>query len=270
MHMSLPFLAATALGLLLAPATRAQGTCGNLTVTISPNPAPYGAPVTVTVANNSGSPASLSSSCVITAIYPALGAAPVFAPFCLTVLTPVAPGNSLSQIWDQKGNCDQQVPAGPYTVVVNAFPGGSCNFPLTISPCPSGGISSFGTGCGSGAACGGPATLTLQDCPLNGTTATFRLANGPANSPSALALGGSNTSWSGVPLPIPIGIGCSILVSLDVILPGPLTSIEGLALFPGSIPADPALVGQTLYAEAAAVTASGAIRTTNGLAVTIG
>src|SRR5262245_1840029 len=113
MRTSLPCLAASALGLLLAPAARAQGSCGNLSVTISPNPAPYGAPVTVTVANNSSSPASLSSSCVITAIYPALGTAPVFAPFCLTVLTPVTAGNPLSQIWDQKGHCDQQVPAGP-------------------------------------------------------------------------------------------------------------------------------------------------------------
>ncbi len=269
MRIPLSLLTAPCLSLLLAPASSAQGTCGNLTVTISPNPAPYGAPVTVTVANNSGNAASLSSSCVITAIYPTLGTAPVFAPFCLTVLTPVPPGTQLSQTWDQKGNCDQQVPPGLYTVVVNAVPGGSCNFPLTISPCPAGAISSFGTGCGSGAACGGPATLTLQDCPVNGTIVTFRLANGPANAPSALALGGSNTSWMGVPLPIPIGLGCSILVSLDVILPGPLTASDGLALFPASIPADPALVGQTVYAEGAAI-ASGTVRATNGLAVTIG
>ncbi|MCI0587179.1 MAG: hypothetical protein L0323_10100 [Planctomycetes bacterium] len=262
-------LAATALGLLLAPAANAQGTCGNLTVTLSPNPAPYGAPVTVTVANNSGNAASLSSSCVITAIFSALGASPVFAPFCLTVLTPVPPGTQLSQTWDQKGNCDQQVTPGLYTVVVNAVPGGSCNFSLTIDPCTAGSISSFGAGCGNGAACGGPATLTLEDCPVIGTTVTFRLANGPANAPSALALGASNTSWMGVPLPIPIGLGCSILVSLDVILPGPMTGPEGLALFPGSIPADPALVGQTIYAEGGALSA-GTFRTTNGLAVTIG
>jgi hypothetical protein len=104
---------------------------------------------------------------------------------------------------------------------------------------------------------------------VNGAAVTFRLANGPANAPSALALGGSNTTWMGGPLPIPIGLGCSILVSLDVILPGPLTGPDGLALFPASIPADPALVGQTVYAEGAAI-ASGTVRATNGLAVTIG
>ncbi|MGH7151807.1 MAG: hypothetical protein ACREIU_13970, partial [Planctomycetota bacterium] len=223
MRIPLSLLAAPLLAILLAPAASAQGLCGGLTISIAPNPAPYGQPVAVTATNNSGATQFLSSSCVISAIYSVTGAAPVFAPFCLAILTPVLPGVQVSQTWDQKGNCDQQVDPGLYTVVVNVVGAGSCNFPLTISPCPSGSISSFGAGCGSGAACGGPATLTLGDCPVNGTTVSFRLANGPANAPSALALGASNTSWMGVPLPIPIGSGCSILVSLDVILPGTLT-----------------------------------------------
>ncbi|MGH7151809.1 MAG: hypothetical protein ACREIU_13980, partial [Planctomycetota bacterium] len=107
-------------------------------------------------------------------LYSTTGAAPVFAPLCPTILTPVPPGTQVSQTWDEKGNCDQQVDPGLYKVVVNTFPGGTCNLPLTISPCPSGSISSFGTGCGSGAACGGPATLTLGDCPVIGTTVPFR------------------------------------------------------------------------------------------------
>ncbi|MCI0587180.1 MAG: hypothetical protein L0323_10105 [Planctomycetes bacterium] len=271
MSTTLPCLSAAVIAFLACSAP-AQVPCGNLTVTISPNPAPHGAPVTVTVTNNTLATESLATSCVITGIYPILGNAPVYFQPCLPVLTPVPPGGQVSETWDQKGFCGQQVDPATYVVVVAVVPASaSCAVPFTIDPCQAGGIASFGSGCGTGLfGCLGTSTLTLGECPLVASPVTFRLSNGPANAPSALALGASNTSWMGVPLPIPIGLGCSILVSLDVFLPPTFTDSLGLALFSASIPADPALVGQTVYAQGGAIAPPGAVRTTNGLSVTIG
>ncbi|HKB15868.1 MAG TPA: hypothetical protein VKF62_07370, partial [Planctomycetota bacterium] len=181
MRIALPALSLAALGL-LASSTPAQVPCGNLTVTISPNPAPYGAPVTVAVDNNGPATDFLATSCVISSIYPLLGGGALFIQVCLPVLTPVPPGGQASETWDQKGTCGQQAAAGPYVALVEVVSagGGVCTIPFTISPCAAGSISSFGTGCGPGAAgCLGPASLTLGDCPVIGTTVTFRLVAGP-------------------------------------------------------------------------------------------
>ncbi|HET6201988.1 MAG TPA: hypothetical protein VFI25_04200 [Planctomycetota bacterium] len=262
--------------LLLAPsvlvcASRAQGFCGGLTVTISPNPAPYGAPVTVTATNNTGATESLTSSCVFNAILQGSPpGTPVLSLICLTVLTPIPPNGQLAQTWDQKGNCGEQVAPGPYAASVSTVSGGNCLIPFTVSPCPAGGASSFGSGCGTGAACPSPPTLTLDDCALIGTSVTLRLANGSSALPAAVALGTSNASWMGIPLPLSIGGGCSILISPDLFLPATAANPQGLALFSVPIPADPSLVGQVVYAQGGTTTASGAVRTTNGLAVTIG
>jgi hypothetical protein len=269
MRAALPRLSAAVLAL-LAGSAPAQVPCGNLTVTITPNPAPYGAPMTVTVDNNGPVTAFLQTSCAFISIFPFLGGGATYLPNCVPVLTPVPPGGQVSQTWDQKGTCGQQAAPGPYVALVDAV-SSLCAIPFTISPCPAGSISSFGTGCGTSPdLCLAPAALTLGDCPLIGTTVTFRLTAGQPSAPSALALGASNTGWTGVPLPIPIGAGCSIQVSLDGVLPGPLTTPTGFGLIPASIPPDPALVGQTVYVQGGAIASPGLFRTTNGLAVTIG
>ncbi|MCI0589404.1 MAG: hypothetical protein L0323_21515 [Planctomycetes bacterium] len=253
---------------LSAPAVRAQTACGNFLATVAPNPAPYGQPVTVTLTNVGGTTELMPSPCAFESI-DLVGGGPVFTPACLAVLTPVPPGGQLVQVWDQKGNCEDQVDPGLYSITVNPPVGGPCSLPLTISPCPSGSISTFGTGCNSGIVCFSPPSLTADDCPQIGATITLRVANGFVTSPALLALGVSNTSWLGIPLPFDLGSGCFLRVSLDVLLPTTATNETGRALFPVQIPADPLLVGQTVYAQGATGTASN-LAVTNGLALTIG
>ncbi|HKB15539.1 MAG TPA: hypothetical protein VKF62_05705, partial [Planctomycetota bacterium] len=233
---------------LSASAVQAQTACGNFLATVAPNPAPYGQPVSVTLTNVGTTTEFLPSPCAFDSISP-VGGAPVFTPACLAVVTPVPPGGQVVQVWDQKGNCEEQVDPGLYDIALSPIVGGPCFLSLTISPCPAGAISSFGAGCNSGILCFTPPNLTAESCPQIGTTITLRLSNGFVTTPALLALGISNTSWMGIPLPLNLGQGCSLLVSLDVLLPTTLSSDTGLALFPVPIPSDPLLVGQTVFSQ---------------------
>ncbi len=265
-HFTLFVLVASSL---FAPGIGAQTACGNFLATVAPNPAPYGQPVTVTLTNLGGATELMPSPCAFESI-DLVGGGTVFTPVCLGVVVPVPPGGQVIQVWDQKGNCEDQVDPGLYSIAVNPPAGGPCFLPLTISPCPAGAISRFGAGCNSGIVCFSPPSLSADDCSEIGTTITLRLGNGFVTTPALLGLGVSNTSWGGIPLPLNLGSGCSLLVSLDVLLPTTLSSDTGLALFSVQIPADPLLVGQTVYAQAATITAGAVLGATNGLAITIG
>ncbi|HET6203882.1 MAG TPA: hypothetical protein VFI25_13900 [Planctomycetota bacterium] len=257
----------------LASAIHAQATCGAFSVSISPNPAPFGQPVTVTLTNTSGSTALLVAGCAFQSV--SQGASSVFNPLCLPFAMPVPPAGQVSQTWDQKANCGQQVDPGLYSVEVYPLGGSLCSFPLTISPCPVGATSTFGTGCGPGAPftyCNGTPKLTIDGCPQIGSTFNLRLSNGEIAFPGAIALGVSNTSWLGVPLPIGIGGccgGCSILIAPEIFLVGTTNAI-GLLSVPITIPNNPSFVGATVYAQGGTAAVSSNVFLSHGLAVTIG
>ena len=85
-----------------------------------------------------------------------------------------------------------------------------------------------------------------------GGDAEFYLFGAPANTDVLLGLGLSSQSWSGSSLPIDLsnlGLGgCSVLVSLDGLLPVRSTS-AGLAQARWSVPAARAYLGTSFYAQ---------------------
>ena len=115
---------------ILAPLARAQQSCGipGVTVTVSPECALPGQTIQVTLTNNSNQVITLPSSCVYSNVHPSSGCTgqPVFSPFCLAVLTPVPPGQSKTQPWDQKDDNGLQVPDGTYSIAIDYLGGGCC------------------------------------------------------------------------------------------------------------------------------------------------
>lgn len=95
---------------------------------------------------------------------------------------------------------------------------------FVLDPCDCGLEAHYGTGCptspGSPPVIGSTGGSPLPPNP----TYAITLQSAPANSPALLLLGASNTTWVGFPLPVPLSTfggptGCSLLVSLDVVLP---------------------------------------------------
>ena len=82
--------------------------------------------------------------------------------------------------------------------------------------------------------------------PTIGQTATFRVTR--AQGFALWALGASRTNWNGIPLPmaIPTSPACFLNTSLDVVWP-PQSALTEFRL---PLPADPGLVGLTLYTQA--------------------
>jgi hypothetical protein len=108
-------------------------------------------------------------------------------------------------------------------------------------------VTTFGTSCPAGA----NRASAVAPNPGGGNLSLF-LHDAPPSSLSLLYLGGSDTSWLGIPLPLsllPAGLpGCSILVELAsavalVIEPSGLGSV---AL---AVPGDPALLSARLFAQ---------------------
>jgi hypothetical protein len=119
MRITLPLLALATLQLSAA----AQTPCGTngVTVTVDPPVAAVGQAILVTLTNNSGDTIQLPSSCVYGPVYPGSGCTslPVYSPLCLTVLTPIAPGASVTSVWLQNDDFGQQVPSGPYSLRIS-------------------------------------------------------------------------------------------------------------------------------------------------------
>ena len=119
-------------------------------------------------------------------------------------------------------------------------------------------------------------TLSAQGVPEIGTSFSLALDTAPPSASAALLVGGSNTTWSGLPLPFGLGLlsapGCSILASGEIIAPvavGP----TGDASVTIDLPNDPALVGAVFYNQFFVVDppANGlGLAWTNGGAGTIG
>jgi len=96
---------------LTAGTVAAQG----VSAVVTPNPAPVGQPITLTITEAQGTGIQLPSSCVYTSIHSGGPTGPVVAaPLCLAVITPVPAWGTRSQTWNQQDNSGQQVPSGRY------------------------------------------------------------------------------------------------------------------------------------------------------------
>ena len=284
-------IAALALALLaLAPSGMSQVPCGlpGVTVTVSPDNAAVGQPILVTLTNNSNQLIQLPSSCTFNAIHAGTvcdNASVVFAPFCLSVITPIQPGQSHSMPWDQLDGSANQVPAGDYSVSIRYWDAAftsltSCcaSFKITDDPgtpfcvgvagaavCPCGNFGSGGEGCANST--GNGALLTASGDPVVGAdTLVFTLVQAPANKP-ALIFSGPATMPA---LPLADGLLC-IGGSIDRI--GVVfTNGAGSAQSPWTISVEEGLIGgelrhyQTWYRDQAGPCSSGA-NTSNGLSI---
>ena len=138
------------------------------------------------------------------------------------------------------------------------------------------GITVPGTFTAFGSACGGPLgtpQLTGGTPPTIGNVATMQLTGAPLV--AVFALGGSNTSWGGIPLPLslaPDGMpGCSLLVSRDASVTR--TPTAGTATLAVPIPWVPALVGTSFHGQGASLDLGAnalGLTVSNALTATIG
>lgn len=204
----------------LALPTSAQVPCGlpGVTVTVSPQLAQPGTPITVTLTNGSNSLIQLPSSCTYSIVYAGQGCGsnPVFGPGCLAVITPIAPGQSHAMPWNQNDQNGVQVPDGEYSIEVRYWDANftsltSCCANVTIGgepgtgycfaggagvPCPCGNVAGLDAGCenssqqgarlsGSGNASVGndSAVLSVSQCPPNTPGLFF---SGPASHPATM------------------------------------------------------------------------------------
>ncbi len=132
----------------------------------------------------------------------------------------------------------------------------------------------FGAGCmGSN----GVPHLSAATPPRVGSPLTLDFANLSTTSGlGAVVFGGSNTLWAGIPLPWsmePLGYtGCSLNVSLDLILPLAVTP-AGTTSFTWNIPGGQRFFGLTLFAQGVSVDPlanPGGLAWSNGGSATIG
>lgn len=123
----------------------AQTPCGGVPgvdATASPSTASIGQPILVTIDNQSTQTITLPTSCVFTSVWdgPNCSGASVLNLFCLQVLTPIAPGQSLTLPWDQLDDFGQQVAAGVYSIPIVYYDAGfqltSCCLAVTITGNP--------------------------------------------------------------------------------------------------------------------------------------
>ena len=91
--------------------------------------------------------------------------------------------------------------------------------------------------------------------PWIGETFALGLANVPAGQPAALVLGASRTTWGPVSLPLALAFvgmpGCSLLVSLDVVVP--FATATGMGTLPLAVPNQVSLLGASFYCQGKAV-----------------
>lgn len=107
-------LSAIAMTLLLSTSLLAQNVAG----VISPNPAPIGTSVTLTITNGSGAMINLPSSCAASSVHSGGPNGPIVSGFfCLTVITPLAPCATRSQTFTPS----PALPAGTYWFRVDYF-----------------------------------------------------------------------------------------------------------------------------------------------------
>src|SRR5690606_9316970 len=88
--------------------------------------------------------------------------------------------------------------------------------------------------------------------PQLGSNVDFVLRRAAPGAPAALVHGGSDASWSGVPLPFDLGAlgapGCALHCRPDVLLPA-IVGPAGQATVRIAIPADPNFTGAEFFAQ---------------------
>ncbi len=265
--------------LLIAPlgTLGAQSTtiCGPLQVTVSPNPAVYGQAVAVAGTNITASTINLPTRCLWTAVHKG----PVTGPIvkvtdCAASVLPIAPGETVTQLWFQKDDAGLQVDPGTYTFEINAPTGvGPCSTSVVVPLCTAGTFTTFGAGCGTGKCFDfgvdlGPLVLVPETCPEIGTTFVVGLTHADCEAPAALILGASTTAWGAIPLPFDLGGGCLMHVSLTLMFGGATDNL-GHAAFPMPIPDDPSLVGLSAYMQGGTFK-NGILKVSNAVAVVVG
>jgi hypothetical protein len=133
------FLAPVMLFALAFPAAP-QTPCGppGVTATVTPAVASLGQVIQVTLTNNSSSEITLPSSCVFTGVFPdpACGGTAVALVPCPAVLTPIPPGGSFTQEWNQTDSFGQQVPPGTYSFDIFHSDGACCPAVTIAVPVP--------------------------------------------------------------------------------------------------------------------------------------
>ena len=228
MRLALSALALLAAGLATPAAAQVQCGIPGVTVTLSPaNPAP-GQPVAVTLANGTNSTITLPTSCVISAVFSggSCSGAPVFAPLCLQVLTPIAPGTSKTQAWDQTDDNGVPVQPGNYSIEVRYFDGAfniqSCCVPFTIgtsgqvycsgdgsgTPCPCGNTGSAGAGCANGTFPSGAALSASGQASVGADSLVLQVADTTPGQPG-LFFQGDNALNGGAGVPFGDGLRCA-------------------------------------------------------------
>lgn len=122
----------------------------------------------------------------------------------------------------------------------------------------------------------GHAVARLAAEPNIGTEVDLELNGAPFSAPGVLFVGGSMTTWQGIPLPVDLGFlgmaPCRLLAAPDVTTPV-FTTAAGLASVRLAIPFDRALVGQSTFSQYAALDAAanaGGLVTSNGAQILIG
>lgn len=179
----------------LAESAYAEDAANDLVVSVSPQVALPGQTVTVTLKNVSAADTyTLSTACLFNSVHlNSCDTDPVAVSGCLQVLTPIAPGQSYSQPWDQKDDLGQQVADGGYRFAISiAAPSGA---KADLCPLVQVGVScttppdAYGSG---GAGTGGavPAISSAGGYPAIGSTAfQVWVTNGLGGAPMVMFIG---------------------------------------------------------------------------------
>jgi hypothetical protein len=126
------------LGLLLVPVALAAG---QVSVTVGPSPAPVGAPIAITVANDTNAGIFLPSPCPYH-VRNSVGTT-IFTPICIQIIVNIPAGQVFTAMWPQVDDGGQQVPPGTYFVDVN-FPGGTSTTSIVIDAATQAGAAQLG------------------------------------------------------------------------------------------------------------------------------
>lgn len=190
--------------------------------------------------------------------------------FTTVLLTaPTTAGGNTFQRW-RLDNVDQ--PLGQVTLSVSTQP--LIGMRATAVYRTSGFVSSFGQSCVGSF---GTPRHSATGAPELGRLMSYGVTQGHPFGSAGLLLGGSNTTYRGVPLPLdlsPIGVtGCHLYASRDLVVPFALDPL-GAGSVAFTIPNSPHLVGRHFYTQVQVIDTSSGRRVpltmTNGLDTRIG
>jgi len=241
---------------LVGATARGEDPANDLIVSVSPQVALPGQTITVTLKNVSATDTyTLLSSCLFSSVHPnSCDTDPVAVFGCLQVLTPIAPGQSYSQPWDQKDDLGQQVPDGGYRFAISVVaPSGT---KTDLCPLVQVGVScttppdAYGSG-GAGSGGAVPAISSAGGYPAIGSTGfQVWVTNGLGGAPAVMFIGfqpaALQANW-GTFLIDPT----SPMFQVPMILQGtpgaPGTGLTALGL---PLPNNPVLLGLEVYFQA--------------------